>query len=112
MFRVHVGRFPTDREGIAVLWEEPAEDEDREKWRGPYVTGRDLLIDPWGRPFAYKLEENGGLFDLRSVGADGVVSSDDIVAREVAPDFFKDIRKELAHYTPVPASPRPRTQLQ
>ena len=34
---------------------------------------------PWGRPFVYRTSEAGQRYELRSLGADGVASDDDIV---------------------------------
>lgn len=43
----------------------------------PYIQNRSVLVDPWGRRFAYTKTEKG--YRLRSLGGDGVESSDDIV---------------------------------
>jgi general secretion pathway protein G len=106
MYRVHVGRFPDDREGVVALWDPPADDLAREKWHGPYITSEDLMIDPWGRLYAYAPVDGPAMFDLRSLGADGVVSGDDIVAADITPEFFAELRAELARYTPGPTLPK------
>lgn len=105
IYRLHVGRFPDGVEGIAALWTPPADDLARESWRGPYVVNEDLALDPWGRLFAYGPVDSEGMYDLRSLGPDGIVSSDDIVAAEVMPEFFAQFREELARFTPGPTLP-------
>jgi general secretion pathway protein G len=68
-FYYHMDRYPTTEEGLRVLLEAPAGEE--QKWRGPYVE--QLRSDPWGNPYQYR---NPGVhhttsFDLWSRGADG-----------------------------------------
>lgn len=72
-FRLHCGRFPTTREGLAALVHDPGED----GWQGPYIF--ELKPDPWMKPFLYS-NENDQIF-LSSSGPDGLPGSpDDIPA--------------------------------
>src|SRR3954470_20414583 len=41
-FRLDVGRFPTNEEGLAALNAKPA---DADKWNGPYLK-KDIPLDP------------------------------------------------------------------
>lgn len=68
LFRLDVGRYPSEDEGLAALLERPA---GVERWNGPYVKGADTLSDPWGGPFRYAAPGRDGPFDLLSLGADG-----------------------------------------
>jgi general secretion pathway protein G len=68
LFRLDVGRYPTESEGLAALVERPA---GAERWNGPYVKGRETLSDPWGGLFRYRAPGEDGPFDLLSLGADG-----------------------------------------
>lgn len=73
-FRIHFDRFPTDEEGLNVLWDKTAlsSDAPAEKWGGPYMD-TPIPNDTWGSPWGYKqVGEKGptGWFDLWSLGAD------------------------------------------
>lgn len=70
-FRLDVGRFPTQAEGLAALNQAPAEERAKARWRGPYLD-QDLPRDPWDTPYVYSLPgANGQPFALYSLGADG-----------------------------------------
>ena len=42
-----------------------------EKWNGPYLKKRDMILDPWENPYNYRLPGEHGEYDLFSFGADG-----------------------------------------
>ena len=69
-FYVQMDRYPTADEGLKVLIEAPANDDDK-KWRGPYI--KQLRDDPWGHPYqyAYPGTHHPTSFDLWSAGGDG-----------------------------------------
>ena len=69
-FYVQMDRYPTPDEGLKVLTEPPANDEDK-KWRGPYV--KQLRDDPWGHPYQYACPgtHHASSFDIWSAGGDG-----------------------------------------
>lgn len=64
LFYLDVGRYPTASEGLAVLLEAPADRPGR--WLGPYLDRPGLLVDPWGRPFVYRVPGTAGAYDLVS----------------------------------------------
>jgi general secretion pathway protein G len=68
LFRLDVGRYPTEGEGLSALLERPA---GAERWNGPYVKGDETLKDPWGGPFRYAAPGADEPYDLLSLGADG-----------------------------------------
>lgn len=68
LYRVDVGRYPTEQEGLAALVTAPAA---AESWNGPYLTDRSALNDPWGRPYRYADPGKHGEYDLITLGADG-----------------------------------------
>ncbi len=68
LYRLQVGRYPSDDEGLGALMEQPA---DAPNWDGPYLKKADALIDPWGRPYLYRFPGEYGDFDLYTLGADG-----------------------------------------
>lgn len=70
-FRLDVGRFPTQAEGLLVLNQAPTDERVRARWRGPYLD-QDVPLDPWGNPYVYSLPgANGQPFALYSFGGDG-----------------------------------------
>lgn len=75
MYRLDVGRFPSEGEGLSVLIAPPSEDRDRLLWGGPYLD--ELPNDPWGNPFVYEAAANqsGGVLII-SRGADGEPGGD------------------------------------
>ena len=66
-FRLDVGRFPANEEGLAALNTKPA---NADKWNGPYLK-KDVPLDPWGHPYVYKIPGNKGDFEILSYGKDG-----------------------------------------
>jgi general secretion pathway protein G len=41
------------------------------KWRGPYLSKKELPLDPWGKDYQYKCPGEHGNFDLYSLGPSG-----------------------------------------
>ena len=74
-----MGRYPTTEEGLIVLLEEPEDEEDLEKWRGPYIKPGMKLTDSWGNELIYVSpgEYNEDTYDLSSPGANGIEGDDD-----------------------------------
>ena len=76
-FRLDVGRFPTQAEGLAALNQAPSEERAKARWRGPYLD-QDLPRDPWDSAYVYSLPgANGQPFALYSLGADGKRGGED-----------------------------------
>ncbi len=67
LFRLDVGRYPSEHEGLVALVQGPP---GLQRWNGPYVRRRDMLLDPWGRPYRYRAPGQHGDVDLFSYGAD------------------------------------------
>lgn len=67
LFRLDVGRYPLQSEGLAALAAPPP---GAAGWAGPYLD-KAVATDPWGTPYAYGSADNGLSFALRSYGADG-----------------------------------------
>jgi general secretion pathway protein G len=59
-FIVDVGRCPTALNELIASTEQ--------KWRGPYLSKKELPIDGWGREYQYKCPGEHGMFDLYSLG--------------------------------------------
>lgn len=73
-YRLDVGRYPTQEEGLNALVVAPA---NQQRWNGPYLKSRQMPVDPWGRPYIYRVpSRQGQAYDLLSLGADGVEGGD------------------------------------
>ncbi len=66
-FKLDVGRYPSNEEGLQALRTKPAE---APNWDGPYLK-KDVQVDPWGRPYVYRFPGMHSDVDLLSLGADG-----------------------------------------
>ena len=66
LFKLDVGRYPSDAEGLRALAERPAT---AQGWNGPYVK-KGLPPDPWGAAYMYKNPGRNGGPDVFSLGAD------------------------------------------
>lgn len=80
MFYADFDRYPTEEEGIRVLWDKSAlvsEDEaDQDKWRKRLQ--KPAPKDPWGTDWGYRAEsEHDEEYDLWSNGADKEEGTDD-----------------------------------
>ena len=69
LYKLEVGTYPSEQDGIEALLEAP---NDAERWTGPYVRKRDNILDPWGQLYGYRFPGDYGDFDLYSLGADGI----------------------------------------
>jgi general secretion pathway protein G len=69
VLRLHIGRYPSTDEGLAILTESPSDARARRNWQGPYLEG-DVPLDPWGSPYQYKAKSPTSIA-LYSWGADG-----------------------------------------
>jgi len=67
-FRLDIGRFPTEEEGLNSLVERPS---NLQKWDGSYLA-KEIPKDPWGNDYIYKMPGEHGPYDLMSYGMDGV----------------------------------------
>ncbi len=66
-YRLQVGRYPTEEEGLIALIERP---DGVANWGGPYLKSEEAITDPWGRVFVYRYPGQNGEYDLFSRGAD------------------------------------------
>lgn len=73
LYRLQVGQYPNEEDGLRALVERPA---DAENWGGPYLKKDSALIDPWGRPYIYRYPGEHGEYDLYSLGADNAEGGD------------------------------------
>lgn len=73
LYRLEVGSYPSEQDGLDALVEAPAE---AGRWNGPYVKRRDVLLDPWGQIYVYRFPGEHGDYDLYTLGADQTLGGD------------------------------------
>jgi len=67
-FNLDTGRYPTESEGLKVLW---TKSKDIKGYDGPYLP-KPVEADAWGNPYVYKGEsDDGHPYDIISYGKDG-----------------------------------------
>lgn len=104
IYRIHVGKYPSTQNGLDALIAEPEILEGTGIWRGPYIDNPEFLKDPWGRSLDYSVTDNGAI-ELKSLGADGKPGGDDLDAKKLFPNWYKEIQA-LADM-PAPVMPTP-----
>ncbi|EGV31312.1 MULTISPECIES: type II secretion system major pseudopilin GspG [Thiorhodococcus] len=67
LYRLELGRYPTESEGLKALVENPG---NMSNWNGPYLKKGEVPKDPWGTEFQYRFPGEHGSFDIWSLGAD------------------------------------------
>ncbi len=103
IYRLHVGTYPPESINLEGLISQPEIGNATERWRGPYIESAAVFVDPWGRRLRYTVNEQGK-YDLRSLGLDGTVSADDLQAKTMHPDVFREMEK-LPAIGPIPIPP-------
>ena len=82
-FRVDMKRWPSEDEGISVLWSSNnlADEGDADTWGGPY-TEKPVPTDQWGSEWVYRnpSEIDGLQYDLISIGPDREEGTDDDIS--------------------------------
>jgi general secretion pathway protein G len=66
LFKLDVGRYPTNAEGLQALVTKPAS---ANGWNGSYLNGG-LPPDPWGNAYRYANPGPNGGIEILSLGAD------------------------------------------
>lgn len=83
IYKTNMGDYPSEEEGLVVLWDKSAlEDEEQgSRWAGPYLEGP--LTDRWGNEIVYQRPsqlldtDDESVYDLVSFGPDGEQDTDD-----------------------------------
>lgn len=74
LLNLDMGRYPSAGEGLEALVRKPA---GVQRWNGPYLNGKEVPLDPWGRAYIYEAGQGeGSAYRLRSLGADGQVGGE------------------------------------
>lgn len=66
-YQLDLRRYPSTEQGLGALVMRPGSEVN---WRGPYLK-KAVPLDPWGRPYVYRVPGEKGDFDLLSYGKDG-----------------------------------------
>lgn len=69
LYAYEVGRYPTGDEGLKALLAKPA---NAARWNGPYLQRAEMILDPWGHPYQYRMPGQHGSYDLYSLGPKGI----------------------------------------
>jgi general secretion pathway protein G len=67
LFKLDVGRYPNEREGLAALITRPG---NVAGWNGPYLQKDKVPADPWGQSYHYRYPGRNGRFEIYTFGAD------------------------------------------
>ncbi|WP_119681382.1 type II secretion system major pseudopilin GspG [Indioceanicola profundi] len=73
LYRLDVGSFPNQSEGLRALVERP---QDAVRWNGPYIRKAENLVDPWGRPYQYRYPGATQEVEVFSLGADNAAGGE------------------------------------
>ena len=75
LFRLDVGRYPNQGEGLGALVAQPA---GVERWNGPYLDAASVPLDPWTRAYIYRVPGvDGRPYAIVTLGADGAEGGED-----------------------------------
>lgn len=72
IYKLDVGRFPSNEEGLDALVKKPAT---ANGWAGPYLKGG-VPVDPWGKAYQYANPGASGNIEIVSFGADGAAGGE------------------------------------
>ncbi len=76
VFLLDVGRYPSEAEGLSSLVDGR---QGIPGWRGPYLKGGKVPLDPWGQPFRYEIVD--GQVRLSLTGKDRADGGGNAVTR-------------------------------
>ena len=67
LYALDNGGYPRPEAGLGALVQRPA---GTPRWNGPYLRKAEGLVDPWGRPYQYRVPGRAGAFDVFTLGRD------------------------------------------
>lgn len=73
VFKLDVGRYPNQQEGLRALVERPG---NVSGWNGPYLKKNTVPKDPWNNDYQYVFPGKHGSYDVLSLGADNAPGGD------------------------------------
>ena len=70
LYAIDNGGYPPQELGLGALMQPPA---GAPRWGGPYLKKANGLIDPWGRPYGYRVDGATGQINVFTLGRDNAV---------------------------------------
>ncbi len=67
LYSLDNGGFPPQQPGLLALVTKTS---GARRWNGPYLKKKEGLIDPWGRPYQYRVPGRNVPFEIFSLGRD------------------------------------------
>ena len=67
LYALDNGGYPSQQVGLGGLMQRP---QGAARWSGPYLKKAEGLVDPWGRPYQYRVPGRAGPFDIFTLGRD------------------------------------------
>jgi general secretion pathway protein G len=67
LYALDNGAYPPSQIGLRALMERP---QGATRWSGPYLKKAEGLVDPWGRPYQYRVPGRAGPFEVFTLGRD------------------------------------------
>lgn len=61
------GAYPPPQVGLVALIQQPSS---ARRWNGPYLKKSEGLVDPWGRPYRYRVPGRASAFEVFTLGRD------------------------------------------
>jgi len=78
-YQLHMRRYPTSGQGLQSLVTRPGDLPNPDRWKGPYLEGKESPQDPWDQPYKYELVDADN-YRIWSVGPDGADGTDDDIS--------------------------------
>ncbi len=78
LYRLDVGSFPSEQQGLEVLHTPPSDLSNPQKWRGPYLKDA-IPKDPWDMPYKYTIVD-ANTVQISSAGPDRQEGTQDDVS--------------------------------
>jgi general secretion pathway protein G len=67
LYALDNGGYPPQQVGLGALMQRP---QGAARWAGPYLKKAEGLIDPWGRPYQYRMPGRSMPFEIFTLGRD------------------------------------------
>ncbi len=73
VYNLDNGVYPTTAQGLKALMDKPTSPPVPVNWKGPYMNGKKIPMDPWKSPYQYKCPgtHNPESYDIWSKGPSG-----------------------------------------
>jgi len=75
-YQLDVRSYPSTSAGLNALITPPSDLRNPDRWRGPYLGGKKVPLDPWDMPYQYQLQDNAN-YQISSFGPDGAEGTED-----------------------------------